>query len=127
MRSPALLICYVAFDFPVHKPLDKSDPIAMAAAAANGVPFVTGVQKSQISWVMRKTESDHRSIFRSMNFRSSFKYGWIPDHGVGFFTLFIQDLALKWREIFKKANDHLRDAVSCPQWCASPDRFSSHS
>lgn len=80
---------------------------------AGGIPFVTGIQKTQISWVMRKTESgDQRSIFRSMNFRSSFGYGWIPDHGVDFFTLFIQDLAQKWRDIFKKAENHLKDTVS---------------
>lgn len=89
------------------------DPIDAAAATAGGIPFVTGVQKTQISWVMRKTESgDQRSIFRSMNFRSSFGCGWIPDHGVDFFTLFIQDLAQKWRDIFKKAENHLKDTVS---------------
>lgn len=113
MKSPALLICYVAFDFFVHKPLDRSDPTVAAAAAAGGISFVTGFQKTQISWVMRKTESgDQRSIFRSMNFRSSFRYGWIPDHGVDFFALFIQDLAEKWRDIFKKAENHLKDTVS---------------
>lgn len=113
MRSLALLICYVAFDFYVHKPMDKSDPVTLAAAAATGIPFGTRVEKTQISWVMRKPESDdRRSMFRSMNFRSSFEYGWIPDHGLGFFALFIQDLAQKWREIFRRAEEHLKEAVS---------------
>ncbi|KAL0639987.1 hypothetical protein Q9L58_000815 [Maublancomyces gigas] len=110
-RTKALLICYVAFDFFVHKPMDRSDPVTMAAAAATGIPFGTSIEKTQISWVMRKPESDdQRSMFRSMNFRSSFEYGWIPDHGLGFFTLFIQDLARKWREIFRKAEEHLKEA-----------------
>lgn len=113
MKASALLICYVAFDFFVHRPLDKSDAAAAAAAAASGVSFTTGIQKTQISWVMQKTESDdRRSIFRSMNFRSSFEYGWIPNHGVDFFTLFIQDLDSKWHDIFRRAENHLKDTVS---------------
>lgn len=67
---------------------------------------------------MRKTESaDQKSnpIFRSMNYRSTLEYGWVPNHGVDFFTLFIRDLQNKWQEIFKKADIHLKESV-CIRW-----------
>lgn len=65
---------------------------------------------------MRKAEStDGKSnIFRSMNYRSSLEYGWVPNHAVDFVTLFIRDLENKWKEIFKKAELHLKETVSSP-------------
>lgn len=114
------MICYLSFDFYVHTPPPPPDPTKIRRVDPRAVEtytcFLTEVQKSEISWIMRKAEStDGKSnIFRSMNYRSSLEYGWVPNHAVDFVTLFIRDLENKWKEIFKKAELHLKETVSSP-------------
>lgn len=40
------------------------------------------------------------------------EYGWVPNHGVDFVTMFIRDLENKWKEIFRVAEIHLKEIVS---------------
>jgi hypothetical protein len=51
-------------------------------------------------------------MLRSKEYFSTLPYGWIPAHGMQFFTLFIQDLHAKWDVIFRDAEAHLVKRVS---------------
>jgi hypothetical protein len=53
-------------------------------------------------------------FFRSIEYRSTLNYGWVPSHGVEFFKLFIVDLHEKWRDVLDKANSHLAESVCMP-------------
>lgn len=87
--------------------------------------FETRMQKSDISWCMWRndnalnSETNYASaatqsakhVFRSMDFRSTLPHGWVPSHGVDFFTLFILDLYDKWTHVVSRAEQHLARSV----------------
>lgn len=120
------LACYVRFEFMVH--VENSKDVSEQAVSTMGKSFQTQArrQTSDISWIMKRPKisskmesgsgslSDARSrpIFQTMDYRSTLDIGWIPNHGVDFFTLFILDLHKKWRAILEKAELHLVSSVS---------------
>lgn len=77
-----------------------------------------------MSWIMRKpciipdddpgrpTETKSNPIFRTEDFRSTLDIGWIPDSGLDFFTLFLEDLHGKWKNLMERADSHLIKYVS---------------
>lgn len=74
-----------------------------------------------MSWIMRKpriapeddpTETKFIPIFRTEDFRSTLDIGWIPDSGLDFFTLFVEDLHAKWGDLMDRASEHLVNYVS---------------
>lgn len=89
-----------------------------------GEAFQVVCQKSQISWVMQKphislggdtgqrTDAGSNPIFRTEDFRSTLDVGWIPDSGLDFFTLFLEDAHRKWKDLTEEAHSHLAKSVS---------------
>lgn len=109
----ALLRCYLRFDGPLE---DDS--------------FGLQTPRSEMSWIMRKpciipeddpgrtTETKSNPIFRTEDFRSTLDIGWIPDSGLDFFTLFLEDLHIKWKNLMERADSHLIKYVSnVPVFC----------
>jgi len=43
---------------------------------------------------------------------STLPFGWLPDHGIQFFSLFLRDLKHKWSALFSMAEEHLARTVS---------------
>lgn len=77
--------------------------------------------RSEMSWIMRKpriipeddpTEVKSNPIFRTEDFRSTLDIGWIPESGLDFFTLFVEDLHKKWKDLMERADSHLVNYVS---------------
>lgn len=73
-----------------------------------------------MSWIMRKpriapeddlTETKFIPVFRTEDFRSTLDIGWIPDSGLDFFTLFVEDLHTKWKDLMERAHSHLVNYV----------------
>jgi hypothetical protein len=94
---------------------------------AENKTFLTVFEKSEISWIMVRPEPEpdpsadddstkekSKAILVSKDFFSNMEYGWIPEHGVEFFTLFIEDLHKKWNQLFRQADTHLAKTVSFP-------------
>lgn len=63
---------------------------------------------------------DSKPMFRSVDFRSTLECGWVPNHGVEFFTLFVSHLHAKWRDLFKQAEFHLCENVCITLYILSP-------
>ena len=116
----AILICYVRFEYFETVPNSEDS-------------FATKSAKSEIFWIMVRvsvgdepdTPGSHgpRSagslpttpkivMLRSKDYFSTLPYGWIPAHGMQFFTLFLEDLHAKWDAIFRDADVHLANRVS---------------
>lgn len=91
-------------------------------------PFRMKGETSRISWIMvarsddntNKEEPDSKNPteqkplvnLRAVEYRGTLNIGWIPDHGVEFFTLFIADLHEKWRKNLEDARIHQAVNVS---------------
>lgn len=67
---------------------------------------------SDVQSLGKPIDANYNPVFRSEDFRSTLDIGWIPDHGIDFFTLFILDLHAKWRVLIEKADSHLSTNVS---------------
>lgn len=119
-KPTALLRCYVSFNFYMQDPNSKKAPRDS---------FEVKAEKSEISWIMRKLRTDRKGdtdtdsnkngtsadpyfIFRSEDFRSTLDIGWIPESGVDFFTIFINDLHKKWKDLLEGIDEHLDNNVS---------------
>lgn len=90
---------------------------------ADGPPVDELLQtpRSEMSWIMRKpritpkddpTGVKSNPIFRTEDFRSTLDIGWIPESGLDFFTLFVEDLHKKWKDLMERAESHLVNYVS---------------
>lgn len=133
----ALLTCYVGFEFLVHDPDTESDKTRNSSGPTAGKPFKTRLEKTEISWSMRRPSSDTDgkpglrnstdsvtyTIFQSVDYRSTLDIGWIPDHGVDFFSMFIVDLQKKWTDLLKSADKHLTNNVSSLLSLATNETF----
>lgn len=93
--------------------------------AKNVEPFRMKGEVSQISWTMiarsdvnkgldAKGSIDQKPLvnLRTVEYRGTLNIGWVPDHGVEFFTLFIIDLHSKWRRNLEDARRHQATNVS---------------
>lgn len=79
-------------------------------------PFRMKGETSRISWIMvarsddstSKSPVDQKPLvnLRTVEYRGTLNIGWIPDHGVEFFTLFVVDLHGKWRKNMENARQH---------------------
>lgn len=119
---------------PAGETTDTDDVDHLEHELAN---FETDKRKLKISWSMWRvdasttsTASERRGptkegvvdsktkplvdICRSMDFRSTMDHGWVPSHGVEFFTLFIQHLHEQWGAIVAQAERHLVKSVRIP-------------
>lgn len=89
--------------------------------------FQTVERESRISWVMIAARTDastdqdtsskssvdqkSRVNIHTIEYRSTLNNGWIPEHSVEFFTLFITDLHEKWRGLLEAAQEHQANNV----------------
>lgn len=133
-----VLACYVSFDVlattPAGEITDTDDVDYLEHELAN---FGTDKRELKISWSMWRVNTSAASaaferrgptkegvvdsktkpladICRSMDFRSTMDHGWVPSHGVEFFTLFIQHLHEQWGAIVAQAERHLVKSVRMP-------------
>jgi len=78
---------------------------------------------SRISWVMESlkshyTDIDRRGvkdvvpILKTKTYISTLKCGWVPAHGIEFFTMFVEELSPKWQKLIDEAELHLSGVVS---------------
>jgi hypothetical protein len=51
-------------------------------------------------------------ILKSKDYISSLGCGWLPVHGLEFFTMFVQELVPKWENLLDAAEAHLFSVVS---------------
>lgn len=91
-------------------------------------PFRMKGETTRVSWIMvarsddntnkegsdSKSPTDQKPLvnLRTVEYRGTLNIGWIPDHGVEFFTLFIADLHEKWRKNLEDARIHQAINVS---------------
>lgn len=90
-------------------------------------PFRMKGETSQISWIMvarsdgnankgpdSRYPIDQKPVvnLRTVEYRGTLNTGWVPDHGVEYFTLFIADLHSKWRRHLGDARQHQDTNVS---------------
>lgn len=91
--------------------------VNVAEGSKKGVkPFRMKGETSRISWIMvarsddstSKSPADQKPLvnLRTVEYRGTLNIGWIPDHGVEFFTLFVVDLHGKWRKNMENARQH---------------------
>lgn len=95
--------------------------------AKNVEPFRMKGETSQISWIMvarsdgnankgsdSKYPIDQKPLvnLRTVEYRGTLNIGWVPDHGVEYFTLFVADLHAKWRRHLGDARHHQDTNVS---------------
>lgn len=72
----------------------------------------------QMSWTMKRAKDAPTPFIgyfmRSMDYRSNLrlKYLAIPENGVTFFTLFLDDVHQRWQELFTTANEYISTTVS---------------
>ncbi|CUS13966.1 unnamed protein product [Tuber aestivum] len=80
--------------------------------------FPMRAKYSRISWVMESLKSHHTDIdgrgvkdvvpiLKTKTYISTLKCGWVPAHGVEFFTMFVQELLPKWAKLIDAAELHL--------------------
>lgn len=86
--------------------------------------FQRARETSQISWIMAaridingpdsKSPVGQKPLvnLRTVEYRSTLNIGWIPNHGVEFFILFITELHDKWRKLLGDARNHQSVNVS---------------
>jgi hypothetical protein len=60
----------------------------------------------------REESRDPVPILKSKDYISSLKCGWLPVHGVEFFTMFVQELVPQWKKLLDAAEVHLSGVVS---------------
>lgn len=66
-----------------------------------------------IAWtLMPLMNSEHGSRWKSTDHFSMLPYGWIPNDGADFFTLFILNLKGRWLKLCDQAEVHLSELVS---------------
>lgn len=106
------LICYVHFSFSGQR--DAED------LSGN---FQVQAPDLRILWLMKRTlsesseedqpgsENNRKIVWRSVEFRSTMRYFWIPENGVDFFTLFVTGVTEQWASIFSQAKTHLSKRV----------------
>jgi len=88
--------------------------------------FPIRAEYSRISWVMENSKSHYTDISRqeikcvaptlkTKTYISTLKCGWVPAHGVEFFTIFVEELLPKWDKLIDAAELHLSGVVSSLQ------------
>lgn len=111
-----MLLCYVSFGY------------AVVESDENAQNFEFSRRYSKISWVMFKSRPEklnrtrpsegtgrlNKSVefLESRIYLSSLEFGWLPDHGIEFFSLFVKDLVNKWSVLFERIRAHLAETVS---------------
>ncbi|KAF8535308.1 hypothetical protein BDD12DRAFT_350432 [Trichophaea hybrida] len=105
----AFLRCYASFQYYVGHSYQDSDVDCRSS-------FEMTPQRSSISWIMLKgkrrdeqtsSPGARMEILSSRIYISTLSFGWIPDHGLEFFSLFLRDLKQKWCLLFDTAENHL--------------------
>ncbi|KAF2800332.1 hypothetical protein K505DRAFT_228981, partial [Melanomma pulvis-pyrius CBS 109.77] len=77
--------------------------------------------KCGIAWTMvSPTRPTDGSCWKSIDHFSTLSYGWIPDNGADFFTLFVQTLKEKWLTLCELAEERLSKR-RLDQLCAKGD------
>ena len=85
--------------------------------------FPIRAEYSRISWVMESLKSHYTDIdargvkdvvpvLKTKTYISTLKCGWMPVHGVEFFTMFVKELLPRWEKLIDAAELHLFGVVS---------------